>query len=141
MPKSHPTTIEELEEAGVRFVRLTWVDLINFVRYRIIPIGHFKKLVTESSAEAGSKINPNGGIMLTKSAFGLVYIALAPGFGSAGEYLYVPDLTSARLLPFAPGHASVMGWFQEKEAMGGKDGNELFKTPLCPRTLLQNIVL
>ena len=122
-------------------MRLTWVDFVNFVRYRVIPIKHFKKLIAESSSRTGDfKVNPNGGIMLTKALFGLVYITMAPGFGAAGEYLYVPDLKSLRVLPFAPGHASVMGWFEEKEAVKGPDGQDTFKTPFCPRALLQRIV-
>ena len=61
---------------------------------------------------------------------------LAPGFGPVGEDLYVPDLSSWRVCTYAPGHASVMGWFQEK--IPGPSGE--LAVPLCPRTLLHRLV-
>ena len=78
--------------------------------------------------------------MLTKVSFGLVYISMAPGFIPAGEYMYVPDLASTRLLSFTPGTASVMGWFEEKELILGPNGQDTFKAALCPRDLLRRLV-
>ncbi|KAH8116223.1 glutamine synthetase/guanido kinase [Phellopilus nigrolimitatus] len=157
---TRPTTLFELENKfDVRFVRLTWVDLANFVRYRVIPIAHFKRLLATSdsqsqgvppgawddddvdaTADPGPLLNPHGGIQLGKIALGLVYLAAADGFPPVGEYVYAPDFASARLLPYAPGHVSVMGWFEEKEAVKGSDGRDTFQAALCPRALLRRVV-
>lgn len=84
------------------YVRLTWVDLVAWTRYRVIPISSFKKLLE----------NERPGVRLTEASLGLVFIHLAEGFQASGEYLYVVDPSSMRICPYAPGHASVMGWFE-----------------------------
>ena len=157
-----------LEDPRVKYVRVTWVDLVNFVRYRVVPIAHFRKLVLDafssssvtslspalsspppsSSEEAqkgndGARFNAHPGITITKATMGLVYLTMAEGFSATGEYVYVPDLKAARLLSYAPGHANVFGWFQEKQVEADAvkvDGQDLFEVPLCPRTILKRIV-
>lgn len=149
--------LDVLDDPRVRFVRVVWVDLVNFVRYRVVPIRHFKKLVASGSVASSSSLsssdkpqgdrhvfegvryNPHPGITLAKCTMGLVYLALADGVGPTGEYVYAPDLSSARLLPYAPGHASVMGWFEEKE-VSDTNNNNGFAAALCPRRLLRRIV-
>ena len=70
-------------------------------------------------------------------ALGIVGLQLAPGFGATGEFLYVPDLASWRVCgAYAPGHATVMGWFEEKTP--GPTG--AVAVPICPRTMLARLV-
>jgi hypothetical protein len=67
---------------------------------------------------------------------------MAPGFSGTGEYLYTPDLSSTRLCGYAPGHASIMGWFEEKLPAQGNLGREgALNVPICPRTLLWDVVM
>lgn len=115
-----------LDALGVKFIRITWSDYINNIRYRVVPRKYFKKLLHSSRP----------GVSITKACFGLVFLALAPNFTGTGEYLYVIDQSSFRVSPYAPGHASVFGFFQEKEPHP-QYGLEV---PLCPRKLLKDIV-
>ena len=123
-------SIETLEQAGIRFIRLQWVDLINNIRFRVIPIAYFKKMLASSRPS----------VSITKVALGLVFISTAPGFSAIGEYLYVVDWSSVRVCPYATGHASVMGWFEEKVPVPGPDGLPTLKVEICPRTILKRVV-
>lgn len=123
-----PLSLQDLQLAdrGVKYVRIQWVDLINSVRFRIVPVSYFIRLCETARP----------GVCVAKATLGLVGIGMAEGFDGTGEYLYAIDLSSFRPCPYAPGHAVVMGWFQEKiPPLGGT-----LASPLCPRTLLQNIV-
>jgi glutamine synthetase len=121
--------ILELEKNGIRYVRFQWVDYTNITRYRIIPLSAFRKLLSA----------PRPGIGITKAVLGLIGPSIAPGFSATGEYLYTPDLSSTRLCGYAPGHASLMGWFEEKVPTQENDSEDVFSTP-CPRRLLKGIV-
>ena len=120
----HPTT-ELLKARNIGYVRVQWVDLTNIVRYRILPLSYFDKLL-KSERPA---------IHLTKATLGLVFLSLADGFGATGELAYVCDLNSIKICTYAPGHASIMGWFQEKYPPPGP--NPSYDINLCPRTLGQ----
>jgi glutamine synthetase len=123
-------SIDDLKSMGIEYIRLQWVDLINNIRYRVIPLSYFAKILE----------SPRPSISITKCVFGLVFITLAPGFSALGEYLYVPDMNTLRLCPYADGHASVMGWFEEKVPVKGPDGIPSVTVPLCPRTTLKRVV-
>jgi hypothetical protein len=121
----------ELEKNGIRYIRFQWVDFTNITRYRNIPFSAFCKLLSA----------PRPGIGITKAVLGLIGPSIAPGFSATGEYLYTPDLSSTRLCGYSPGHASLMGWFEEKVPTQEHARNEdAFKSPLCPRWLLKGIV-
>ena len=115
-----------LDSLGVKYIRITWADYINNIRYRVVPRKYFKKLLQSSRP----------GVSITKACFGIVVLALAPNFSGTGEYLYVIDQNSFRVSPYAPGHATVFGYFQEKEPHP-QYGLEV---PLCPRKLLKDVV-
>jgi len=70
---------------------------------------------------------------------GIAYLMVASGFSGSGEYLYVPDLSTLRICPYAPGEAVVMGWFQEKTPYVGADNKLTLDVPLCPRATLRRI--
>lgn len=80
------------------------------------------------------------GIGVPKVTGGFVYLSSAEGYGSAGEYLYVPDMSSMKLCPYAPGTASVLGWLEEKDPYQGPDGQMTVRTAVCPRTKLRDLV-
>ena len=80
------------------------------------------------------------GMGVPKASLGGVYLKLAKGFGSTGEYLYVPDTSTLRICPYAPKHAAVMGWFQEKKPYLGADNELTVGIPLCPRATLLRVV-
>ena len=114
----------------IRYIRFQWVDYTNITRNRIIPVSAFMELLGASRP----------GVGITKAVFGLIGVSLAPGFSGTGEYLYTPDLTSLRRCGYAPGHASLMGWFEEKSPVQTQEGKDTLEVPLCPRGLLKGIV-
>ncbi|KAF7967791.1 hypothetical protein HWV62_33029 [Athelia sp. TMB] len=123
-------TITGLKGSGVKFVRIQWVDWTNQIRLRVVPIAYFEKLLDSSRP----------GVTVVKCVFGMVFAELAEGFSGVGEYLYVIDMNTIRLCPYAPGHASVQGFFEEKSPIPGPDRQLSVSVNLCPRTALQRIV-
>ncbi|KAJ3501126.1 hypothetical protein NMY22_g19031 [Coprinellus aureogranulatus] len=119
----HPA-VALLQARNIAYARVQWVDLTSQIRYRVLPIAYFSKLLQSSRRPA---------VSLTKATLGLPFLSLAPGFGPNGEYSYVFDLDSLRTSSYAPGHASVMGWFQEKYPSPSLD------IDVCPRALLKRI--
>lgn len=115
-----------LDSLGVKYIRITWQDYTNRTRYRVVPRKYFKKLLQSSRP----------GITLAKVSLGLVFLAVAPGFTGTGSWQYVIDPTSFRLAPYAPGHATVFGYFQEKTSSPQYG----LTVPLCPRWILKQIL-
>ena len=126
MPTGARVLVKDLEKLGIRYVRITWVDFINNIRYRILPLNFFKRLLESDRP----------GISVTTAVFGSVALQLAEGFAPIGEYLYVPDIDSLRVCPYAEGHASIYGSFQKK-VPPPKGGLEV---DLCPRSILKKIL-
>ncbi|KAF8190459.1 hypothetical protein BJ912DRAFT_323034 [Pholiota molesta] len=112
------------------FIRFTWVDFSNIVRFRTLPVSYFRKLLASRRP----------GIGIAKACLGLNFITLADGFSPMGEYLYVPDLTSLRLCPYEPGQVSVMGFFQEKTPWRTPEGTLSAETKACTRGALKRVV-
>jgi hypothetical protein len=125
-----PRVLQRLTDDGVRYIRLQWVDYTNITRNRIIPLSAFTELLGASRP----------GVGVTKAVLGLIGLSLAPGFSGTGEYLYTPDLSSIRLCGYAPGHASLVGWFEEKLPIPNQVGKDSLEVSLCPRGLLRGIV-
>jgi hypothetical protein len=118
-------------DRGIRYIRFQWVDYTNATRYRIIPLTAFRDIISASRP----------GVGLTMAALGIVGASLAPGFSGTGEYLYTPDLSSLRYCGYAPGHASLLGWFEEKlPTRESAEREDALKVPLCPRGLVRDIV-
>ncbi|KAL4073510.1 hypothetical protein J3A83DRAFT_4090859 [Scleroderma citrinum] len=110
---------------GVKFVRVHWVGLFGTIYCRILTLSYFCKLL--------KSFRPS--ITVPKAVFSFVLTASAEGFSAGGEYLIVMDRSSLRLCGYAPGHASIFGFFEEKASVGGR-----IDVPLCPRTNLQRIL-
>jgi len=75
-------------------------------------------------------------VAVTQASLGIVILALAKGFIASGEWAYVADMSSLRICGYAPGHASVMGFFQTKDPSPGAS----LDVPLCPRSALYRAV-
>ena len=71
-------SIEELRVQGIEFIRIQWVDLINNIRYRVVPLEYFEMLLMSSRP----------GISLTKACLGLVFITIVEGFGCVTSNLH-----------------------------------------------------
>jgi glutamine synthetase len=127
--KAPTLSIDDLR-GNYKYVRIQWVDLINNIRFRVIPMPYFLKLLMTSRP----------GTSLTKASLGIVFVTIVEGFSATGEYLYAIDLSTLKQCPYAPGHASVMGWFEEKEPIAGLVGHRAVEVDLCPRTILRRVV-
>ncbi|KAK2465123.1 hypothetical protein APHAL10511_002815 [Amanita phalloides] len=133
-PKSVSTnpslTLGVLRDRGIKYVRIQWVDLSNKTRFRIVPVSYFEKMFQ----------GRRPGVGVASACLGFVGLVLVPRFEPMGEYLYVPDLSSLRVCPYAPGHASVLGWFHRKAPISTADGELSVEVDLCPRSLLGRVV-
>lgn len=108
----------------IKYIRLTWLDLHNVARCRVLSLSYFERLLETASGRPG--------VSLAGCVLGLVGLTIANGFSVTGSCLYVADLTSMRLCPYAPGHAMLFGWFQNSEV----GPEQPLEYDLCPRTLL-----
>ena len=126
VPTGPKVSVKDLEKLGIRYVRITWVDLINNIRYRVLSLSYFKRLLESDRP----------GVSVPSVVFGLITLQLADGFAPIGEYLYVPDINTLRICPYAEGHASIYGWFQEK--VPAPNGG--LEVELCPRALLKKVL-
>ena len=109
---------------NIKYIRLTWLDLHNVARCRVLSLDYFERLLDTASGRPG--------VSVVGCVLGLVGLKVAKGFSVAENYLYVADLSSMRLCPHAPGHAMLFGWFQNSQ-FGPEQPLEY---DLCPRTLL-----
>jgi len=109
---------------NIKYIRLTWLDLHNVARCRVLSLDYFERLLETASGRPG--------VSVVGCVLGLVGLKVANGFSASGGYLYVADLSSMRLCTFAPGHAMLFGWFQHADVSPGRP----LEYDLCPRTLL-----
>ena len=109
---------------NIKYIRLTWLDLHNVARCRVLSLGYFERLLETASGRPG--------VSVVGCVLGLVGLKVANGFSAAGGYLYVADLSSMRLCTYAPGHAMLFGWFQNAQV----SPEQPLEYDLCPRTLL-----
>lgn len=115
-----------LDEHGIKYVRVQYVDYSNMVRFRVLPVSYFKRVCKLARPS----------LNFLRFALAFVGSQVADGFSSMDECVQSIDLNSFRVCTYAPGHAVVMAWFQEKIPSPTGD----LAMPLCPRTMLQNVV-
>ena len=108
----------------LKYIRLTWLDLHNVARCRVLSLSYFERLLEAASRRPG--------VSVVGCVLGGVGLTIVNGFSAGGNYLYVADLTSMRLCTYAPGHAMLFGWFQNSEVGPERP----LEYDLCPRTLL-----
>ena len=95
-----------------------------------MPISYFKKLLE----------GKRPGIAVPKVTLGIVRLQVASGFSPMGEYLITPDLSTIRPCPYEPGHASLVGWYEEKAGVVDSQGRPTVQVDLCPRGILRRVV-
>ncbi|CAE6424633.1 unnamed protein product [Rhizoctonia solani] len=134
-------SISFIKSQGIKFIRLTWVDYVNMIRYRVIPIAHFASVSGNNfiSGFAGSSLQ-----RIAESGPGVVRVGLSLGVQDSmpaggvvsGDVELKADYSSMWKAPFAPGHAYMMGRFFEKEHSQRGAG----ESDICPRTILHKII-
>ncbi|EKM57124.1 uncharacterized protein PHACADRAFT_142316 [Phanerochaete carnosa HHB-10118-sp] len=97
-----PLSDAVLEQLGVRYIRLIWCDWTNTIRYHVLARSYFCKLLR----------SPRPGITAPSAVLGIVFLHICKGFDLTDESLIVLDESSFRLCPYSPGHATIMGFFQ-----------------------------
>jgi glutamine synthetase len=113
--------LKSLDAAGVRFVRILWCDNANIIRGKAVHRGTLSEYLKHGV-----------GISAAQQAIPVMYDAPVPGsgLGPVGEVRLVPDWDTFTPLPYAPGHARVIGDMV-------KDG---YPWNLCPRNFLKTMV-
>lgn len=112
---------KSLKETGVKFVRFVWCDNANIIRGKAV---HTEML---------SHYFEHGvGISAGQQGVPVMYDAVVPksDLGPVGEIRLVADWFSLKPLPYAPGHARVMG----NMVLNGS------AWALCPRNFLKRMV-
>ncbi len=89
-----------LEQADIKFVRILWCDNANIIRGKAVHLD----LLSEY-------FNHGVGISTGQQGLPVMYDAVIPetGLSPVGEVHLVPDWSTLKLLPYAPGHTRVMG--------------------------------
>jgi glutamine synthetase len=110
-----------LEAQNIRFVRVLWCDNANVIRGKAFHVGFLAEHQHQGI-----------GISMAQQAVPVMYDAVAPGsgLGPVGEAWLVPDWSTLNALPYAPGHARVLGDMI-------KDGQPW---SLCPRSCLKRML-
>ncbi|KAG8699163.1 hypothetical protein FRC09_006784 [Ceratobasidium sp. 395] len=130
--------VASLRSQSIKFIRLAWVDYVNLIRYRIIPIDSFASVVGSQLIQTPSSLPSEqlaeSGISLVQATLGLVTNdGLTPGVSTSSDHDLKPDFSTVWIPSYAPGHAYMMGRFFHKSYEGGAE----FET--CPRTILQRV--
>ncbi|MBD2057098.1 glutamine synthetase [Oculatella sp. FACHB-28] len=113
--------LPDLDLQNVRFVRLLWCDNANVIRGKAF---HTRFLAEHQKHGIG--------ISMAQQAIPVMYDAVAPGsgLGPVGEAWLAPDWSTFNPLPYAPGHARVMGDLVTKGV----------PWVLCPRGFLRRMI-
>lgn len=112
---------QQLQDQGIRFVRLLWCDNANVIRGKAFHIGFL------------SEHQHHGiGISMAQQAIPVMYDAVAPdgGLGPVGEVWLVPDWATLNPLPYASGHARVMADMVHQGSPWSR----------CPRSFLKRMI-
>ena len=114
-------TLNFLDRARIRFIRVLWCDNANIIRGKAI---HRKRLE--------NYLTHGVGITAAQQAIPVMYDApvTSSGLGPIGEIRLVPDQNTLTLLPYSKGHARMMGDMI-------LDGNPW---ECCPRAFLKRMI-
>jgi glutamine synthetase len=102
-----------LAQNHVRYVLAQFVDIYGVAKSKSVPIDHLEDVLTDGVGFAG------GGV------FGM---RLAP---HEAEYMLIGDLSTLKLLPWAPGYARVMGTGTVNNAAHGLDTRNILKQQIA----------
>ncbi len=91
--------IQDLKRAGVQYLRILWCDNANIIRAKAAHVNMLRD---------GFE---GVGISAAQQALPVMYDSVAQdsGLGPVGEIRLVPDWSTLKILPYAPGHAQVLG--------------------------------
>lgn len=113
--------LQTLDATGTRFVRILWCDNANIIRGKAVHRGAIAEYLKHGvGISAAQQAIP---VMVDAPASG-------SGLGPVGEVRLVPDWNTLTPLPYAPGHARVLGDMLKE----GSPWN------LCPRHFLKRMV-
>jgi glutamine synthetase len=110
-----------LEQQNTRFIRILWCDNANIIRGKAFHVGFLQEHWQQGI-----------GISMAQQAIPAMYDAVAAnsGLGPVGEVWLVPDWSTFNLLPYASGHARVLGdMIHEGQPWS-----------LCPRYFLKRLI-
>jgi len=113
--------ISSLEANDVRFLRILWCDNANIIRGKAVHRGMLSHYIEHGV-----------GICAGQQGVPVMYDAVMPdsGLSPVGEIRLVPDWSNLVLLPYASGHAQVMGdMIYNKQPWA-----------LCPRNFLKRMI-
>lgn len=124
MTKNKPMNsniLRSVDNVGVRFVRILWCDNANIIRSKAVHRGTLPDYLEHGV-----------GISAAQQAIPVMYDAPAAGsgLGPVGEVRLIPDWDTFTPLPYAPGHARVMGDMVKDNSPWN----------LCPRNFLKAMV-
>jgi len=107
----------DLKAAGVKFVRILWCDNANLIRAKATHV------------DFASGMQRGVGIAAAQQALPVMYDGVVPnsGLGPVGEVQLEPDWNTLKILPYAPGHAQIIGDMR----VGGEAWEH------CPRDFLK----
>ncbi|HEY9762913.1 MAG TPA: glutamine synthetase family protein [Trichocoleus sp.] len=113
--------LKSLQNNQIRFLRVVWCDNANVIRSKAIHRNALPQRMSEGV-----------GLSAAQQAIPVMADAVAPGsgLGPVGEVWLVPDSATLQRLPYAPGHARVMGDMV-------KDGQPW---PYCARQFLKRMI-
>lgn len=124
MTKNKPMNsniLRSVDNVGVRFVRILWCDNASIIRSKAVHRGTLPDYLEHGV-----------GISAAQQAIPVMYDAPAAGsgLGPVGEVRLIPDWDTFTPLPYAPGHARVMGDMVKDNSPWN----------LCPRNFLKAMV-
>ncbi|KAI1411566.1 hypothetical protein F5Y13DRAFT_191183 [Hypoxylon sp. FL1857] len=121
--------------AGVRFIRLQWLDYTNMLRCRVVTRNYAEQL-----AEKPCMVESNFLTLIENEEY-----LWEHGYDpteAVGQSPLIPDWDSLRLCPWAPGHASVQCYFGKDDSRPEQQGHELHLVDqMCPRAALQRAII
>lgn len=110
-----------LQEQNLQFVRVVWCDNANVIRGKAFHVN----FLAEHQDQGVS-------LSVAQQAVPVMYdmVTANSGLGPVGEAWLVPDWSTLNALPYAPGHARVMGDMMRNGQPWG----------LCPRRFLRRMI-
>jgi len=142
----------DLEHRGIRYVRIQWVDLINNIRYRVVPPGVFQKALRTVKAWSfiAQKYSRSRVHHARGGGSGMCLInqmLTTPADNNICPSVFQSSWTMA--LCFWPIFDQVMsicswtckynGLVRSVRLVRGLDDNLCFEDDLCPRTILRRV--
>ena len=115
-----------LDDLHIEWVRLCWLDYANVLRFYFLSRSYFSHLLETARP----------GILLGAANLAAVHLNVIDELMFV-QYVYAFDLSTFRVCPYAPGHATVMGFFEPTTPPPSAGPTPV---PQCPRGILHRLV-